>query len=394
MSRTQLGFRLVLPLVLLAAIGVMVYSYMTIDAAAPAVGTAAVTRGDVVQTVAASGTVEALTTVQVGSQVSGTVLQLFADFNDIVRAGQVLAKLDPSLLQTQVVQASAALVKAEADADRTRVAVDDARVRERRATLLSDKQVISAAALETATMDVRTAEAQVKSAVAQVAQARASLNHARVNIAHTTITSPIDGFVIARNVDAGQTVAASMSAPTLFILAGDLAQMQVKASIDESDVGNVSAGMPVTFRVDAYPNDTFVGRVTQVRLLGTAVSNVITYVTVIDVDNAGLKLKPGMTAGVTVQVAKRTDAVRVPNTALRFRPSAAQLAAFGMSGPAGQAPGVGVQTQTGTVWRYTGTTIEKVPVRLGISDGVHTEVLGDALKPEDLVVISLAPASR
>ncbi|MDO8834472.1 MAG: efflux RND transporter periplasmic adaptor subunit, partial [Vicinamibacterales bacterium] len=323
-----------------------------------------------------------------------TVLELFADFNDIVRAGQVLAKLDPSLLQTQVVQASAGLVKAEADADRTRVAVDDARVREGRAIFLSDKQLISAAALETATMDVRIAEAQVKSAVAQVAQARASLNHARVNVAHTTITSPIDGFVIARNVDAGQTVAASMSAPTLFILAGDLSRMQVKASIDESDVGNVSAGMPVTFRVDAYPTDTFVGRVTQVRLLGTAVSNVITYVTVIDVDNAGLKLKPGMTAGVTVQVAKRTDALRVPNTALRLRPNAAQLAAFGVSATAGQSPRVGAQTQTGTVWRYTGATIEKVPVRLGISDGVHTEVLGDTLKPEDLVVVSLAPVLR
>jgi HlyD family secretion protein len=394
MSRAQLGVRVVLPLVLLAAIGVMVYSYMTIDAAAPAVGTAAVSRGDVVQTVAASGTVEALTTVQVGSQVSGTVLQLFADFNDIVHAGQVLAKLDPSLLQTQVVQASAGLVKAQADADRTRVAVDDARVREKRAIFLSDKQVISAAALETATMDVRIAEAQVKSAVAQVAQARASLNNARVNVAHTTITSPIDGFVIARNVDAGQTVAASMSAPTLFILAGDLAQMQVKASIDESDVGNVSAGMPVTFRVDAYPSDTFIGRVTQVRLLGTAVSNVITYVTVIDVDNVGLKLKPGMTAGVTIQVAKSTDALRVPNTALRFRPNAAQLAAFGVSAGAGQATKVGVPTQTGTVWRYTGTEIEKVPVRLGISDGAYTEVLGDVLKPEDLVVISLASVSR
>ncbi len=186
MSRTQLGVRIVLPLAVLAAVGVMVYSYMTIDAASPVVSTAAVTRGDIMQTVAASGTVEALTTVQVGTQVSGTVQALFADFNDIVRAGQVLAKLDPSLLQTQVVQASAGLVKAQADAERTRVAVDDARAQESRATFLSDKQLISAAARETATMDVRTAEAQVKSAVAQVAQARASLNHARLNVSHTT----------------------------------------------------------------------------------------------------------------------------------------------------------------------------------------------------------------
>jgi HlyD family secretion protein len=307
MSRTQLGFRLTIPAALLAIAAAGFYSYMAVGATAPAVTTVVVTRGDVVHSIATTGTLEAVTTVQVGTQVSGMVQQLFADFNDIVRKGQVLARLDPSLLQAQVEQAEASLVKAEADAERSRVALDNSRVTHGRSATLAARSLISAADLEAASIDVRTAEAQLKSAEAAVTQAQATRNQAQANLDHAVITAPIDAVVISRNVDAGQTVAASMSAPTLFVLAADLTKMRVNAKLDESDVAHVWAGQNVTFRVDAYPSETFRGRVAQVRLQGEVVSNVVTYTTVMDVANPELKLMPGMTANVTVEVARATE---------------------------------------------------------------------------------------
>ena len=390
MSRTQLGFRLSIPAVLLAIAGVGIYSYMTVGATAPTATTAQVTRGDIVQSIATTGTLEAVTTVQVGTQVSGTIRDLLADFNDIVRKGQVLARLDPSLLQAQVEQAEAGLVKAEADAERARVTLDNVRVSYARSATLAGRSLISAADLEVAASAVRTAEAQVKSAEAQVTQARASRNQALVNLHHAVITAPIDGIVISRNVDAGQTVAASMSAPTLFVLAADLTRMRVNAKLDESDIANVREGQNVTFRVDAYPAETFKGRVAQVRLQGEVVSNVVTYTTIMDVPNAELKLKPGMTANVTVEVARSAEAVRVPNAALRFQPTAEQLAALGMTGEPAAARTAGKGTKTPMVWRQVGTTLERVVVRTGITDGLMTEVTGGALEPGDQLVTSLA----
>jgi HlyD family secretion protein len=392
-SRTQLGLRLSIPAVLLAVVGAALYGYMTAGAAVPSVTTARVTRGDIVQGVAASGTLEAVTTVQVGTQVSGTVADLLADFNDIVRKGQVLARLDPSLLHAQVDQADAGLVRANADADRLRVSVEDARIKLARATTLSERSLIAAADLEAATYNVRTAQAQLKSGDAQVTQARASVNQSRVNLDHTVITSPIDGVVIARNVDAGQTVAASMSAPTLFVLAADLTHMRVNAKLDESDIGRVKEGMEVSFHVDAYPGDMFTGRVSQVRLQGEIVSNVVTYLTVIDVANPDLRLKPGMTANVTVQVAKSAQALRVPNLALRLRPTAEQLAALGLAAgtPTGS-KGTGKGTKVASVWRAVGKTFERVPVQVGLTDGSFTEVLGGPLKEGDTVATVIAAA--
>jgi HlyD family secretion protein len=377
--------------VALAIAGTAVYVYMTRGATLPAVTTAAVTRGDIVQGVAASGTLEAVTTVQVGTQVSGTVADLLADFNDIVRKGQVLARLDPSLLQAQVDQAEAGLARANADADRLRVSVEDARIKLARATTLSKRGLTAAADLEAATYELRGAQAQLNSGTAQVTQARASVNQSRVNLGHTVITSPIDGVVIARNVDAGQTVAASMSAPTLFVLAADLTHMRVNAKLDESDIGLVSQGMEVTFRVDAYPSETFTGRVAQVRLEGEIVSNVVTYLTVIDVANPELKLKPGMTANVTVQVAKRVQALRVPNLALRLRPTAEQMAALGASAGATTAsPGTGKGPKAASVWRSAGGILERVPVQAGLTDGSFTEILGGSLKVDDRVATAIA----
>lgn len=394
MSRAQLGLRLSIPAVLLSIAGAVVYAYLTSGATLPVVTTALVTRGDIVQGVAASGTLEAVTTVQVGTQVSGTVTELLADFNDIVRKGQVLARLDASSLEAQSAQADAGLVRAKADADRLRVSVEDATIKLARATTLSERGLTAATDLQAATYDVRTAQAQLKSGDAQVTQARASVNQSRVNLGHTVITSPIDGVVIARNVDAGQTVAASMSAPTLFVLAADLTRMRVNAKLDESDIGQVAQGMEVTFHVDAYPNETFTGRVAQVRLQGEIVSNVVTYLTVIDVLNPDLTLKPGMTASVTVQVARRAQALRVPNLALRLRPTAEQLAALGATaGATTVASGSGKGPKAAGVWRSVGGTFERVPVQVGLTDGSFTEILGGTLKADDRVATAIAAAT-
>ncbi|MCU0249186.1 MAG: efflux RND transporter periplasmic adaptor subunit [Vicinamibacterales bacterium] len=348
-------------------------------AAKPKVTTVEVTRGDLVQAISAAGSLEAVTTVNVGSQVSGVVQTLFADYNDIVRKGQTLARLDPSLFRTQVEQAEANLVRAEADVDRLKVARDAARLALDRTTRLAGKQLVAAADLETAQVAVASAEAQVKSAQASVAQASASVNQARVNLEHTIITSPIDGIVISRAVDTGQTVAASMQAPTLFILAADLTKMHLNASIDESDVGQIEAGQPVTFRVEAYPNESFAGRVAQVRLQAVVSQNVVTYAAVIDVENPELKLKPGMTATVTVEVARRDDALTVPAAALRFRPTAALLASLGgaSGGPAPSCAGV---ANCGTLWIYDGTGIRGVAVQTGITNGTAVEILGTAVE--------------
>src|SRR5688572_10600479 len=325
----------VLVLVALVLLGAGAYGYYRYKQKPepPTITTARVTRGDLAETVGATGTLQAVTTVQVGTQVSGTIQELNADFNSLVRKGQVLARLDPSLIQSQIEQARANLIRAEADLERLRVALDDARSKLTRARELSEKKLIAQMELEAAEVAVRSAEAQLRSQQAGVTQSQASLRQNQVNLAHTVIESPIDGLVISRNVDVGQTVAASMSAPTLFVLAADLTKMQVLASLDESDVGRIRPGQDVRFRVDAFPTDEFTGSVTQVRLQPTTVQNVVTYQTVIDVPNPGLKLKPGMTANVNIEIARRSDVLRVPNAALRFRPTAETFAALGQTPP-------------------------------------------------------------
>ena len=306
--------------------------------AGPQLTLAQVSRGDVVDTVQATGNLEAVTTVQVGSQVSGAIKALHADFNSVVRRGQVIAELEPSLFETQVEQARATLVRLQAELDRTKLQVDDSQVKLRRARELSERQLIPAAELETVESNARQAQSAVKAAEAQIVQARASLNQNQVNLGHTVIRSPIDGIVISRNVDVGQTVAASMQAPVLFVIAQDLTQMQVNASIDESDIGRIAAGQHVTFRVDAHPDTAFTGTVSQVRLQPIVTQNVVSYVTIIDVPNSEQKLKPGMTATVTVEIARANDVLRVPNGALRFRPTAEIFAALGQPMPEQAAP--------------------------------------------------------
>jgi HlyD family secretion protein len=310
--------------------------------------TSPVTRGDVIDTVGATGTLQAVTTVQVGSQVSGNIQWLGADFNSIVKKGQVVARLDPSLFQAQLeqsranlMQARANLTKAQSDLERTKVQLIDAQQKYARANELSERSLLPQSELDSAKIAVDTAQAQlaaqqatVSQATAAVSQSQASVNQNQVNLDHTIITAPIDGIVTQRSVDVGQTVAASMQAPTLFVIAADLTKMQVNANIDEADVGRIRPGQHVTFRVDAYPTETFEGSVSQIRLQPVVVQNVTTYGTVIEVPNQQLKLKPGMTANVKVEIAKRSDVLRVPNAALRFRPTAEVFAALNQPVPA------------------------------------------------------------
>jgi HlyD family secretion protein len=311
------------------------------------VNTAPITRGDIVDTVGATGTLQAVTTVQVGSQVSGNIQWLGADFNSIVKEGQVIARLDPSLFDAQLqqsranlTQTQANLTKAQSDLDRSKVQLVDAQQKYTRAKELAARSLLPQSDLDAAKVAVDSAqatlasqEATVTQARAGVSQAQASLNQTQVNRDHTVITAPIDGIVTQRSVDVGQTVAASMQAPTLFVIAADLTKMQVNANIDEADVGRIRPGQHVTFRVDAYPTDTFEGTVAQIRLQPVVVQNVTTYGTVIDVPNPQLKLKPGMTANVKVEIAKRSDALRIPNAALRFRPTPEAFAALNQPVP-------------------------------------------------------------
>jgi HlyD family secretion protein len=326
--------RAVVVLLIVAAIGAGAGAYY-IRRSGPDIGvtTSQVSRGDIIDTVGATGTLQAVTTVQVGSQVSGNISWLGADFNTIVKKEQVIAKIDPALFQAAVEQAQANLVKSEADVERNKVALLDAQQKYARTRELAAKSLVPQSDLDSAKIAVDSAEAALKSSQATVEQAKATLNQNKVNLEHTVITAPIDGIITQRSVDVGQTVAASLQSPTLFIIAADLTKMQVNANIDEADVGRIRPGQHVTFRVDAYPAEPFEGTVSQIRLQPVVVQNVTTYQTVIDVPNAQLKLKPGMTANVKVEVARATNELRVPNAAIRFRPSTDVFAALNQPVP-------------------------------------------------------------
>ena len=282
--------------------------------------TSFVDRGDVVELVGATGTLQAVTTVQVGSQVSGTIQNLYADFNSQVKRGQVIARLDASLFLARLGQAKANLASARANVDRSRAAVTDTKQKLDRAQELAAQNLVPKSDLDSARANYDGAVAQLKASEAAVSQAEASVNQAQVDLDHTIIATPIDGVVVNRTVDVGQTVAASFQAPTLFVIANDLTHMQVNASIDEADIGRVQTGQDVSFRVDAHAERTFPGRVVQVRLQPTTVQNVVSYNTIISVDNSEQKLMPGMTATVSVIVRKSENALRIPSSALRFRP--------------------------------------------------------------------------
>jgi len=304
--------------------------------------TAAVTRGDLAAQVTASGTLSPLVTVQVGSQVSGRIQALHVDFNSRVEKGQVIAKIDPQLFESDVAKARANLTAGRAQVTRAEAELAQARRNHERTSALASKKLVAQADADTALAAFQTAEAGVAAAKASLSQTRAALEQAEINLAYTTIVSPINGIVITRSVDVGQTVAASLQAPTLFSIAEDLAKMEVHTSVAESDVGRLAPGIEVEFTVDAYPSEKFHASVKEVRYSPTTVQNVVTYDAVVAVDNSDLKLRPGMTADVTFLTDKREQALMVPNAALRFRPPPEVLAQIGWKPPeAGGANGPG-----------------------------------------------------
>ena len=321
--------------------------YITHNGPQISVATSPITRADVIDAVASTGTLQPVISVTVGSQVSGNIAWLGADFNSIVKKNQVIAKLDPTLFESQVAQAKAQVAQSTANLENAKALLtkDQATVVYQKLTYdrsldLSKQKLISQDQLDSAkaTADQGAAaldldKATIQQATASIEAAKAQMSTAQTNLEHSIITSPIDGIVTQRSVDVGQTVQASMTAPQLFVIAEDLTQMLVSANIDESDVGRVTPGQDVIFRVDAFPGIDFHGTVAQIRLNPTVVNNVTTYATIVSVPNKDLRLKPGMTTNLKLQVAKRTDSLRVPNTALRFRPSLDAFAALNQPVP-------------------------------------------------------------
>ncbi|MBI3795496.1 MAG: efflux RND transporter periplasmic adaptor subunit [Deltaproteobacteria bacterium] len=373
--------------------------------------TAKVEKGRIAAKVTATGTLSALVTVQVGSQVSGRIQQLFVDFNSPVKKGQLIAKIDPQLFEAAVEQAQANSVAAQGNLSKAQAQAIDAERQYRRARALGERQLIAQADVDTAQTNSDAAVATVEAAKGNVAQAKANLHQAQINLAYTNIISPTNGVVISRSVDVGQTVAASLQAPTLFMIAEDLAKMQVDTSVAEADVGKLKAQMAATFTVDAYPSERFTGTVRQIRNAPQTVQNVVTYDAVIDVDNAELKLKPGMTANVTFIYAEREDVVRVPNAALRFRPPPQLLARVqrdhgatvgerrrrdaalppnGSTTPPADTARQSREPESPdhrTVWILRGELPEMIPLKIGISDGSVSEVVEGSLQAGDRVVI-------
>ena len=369
--------------------------------------TAAVDKGDITQTVTATGALSAVTTVQVGSQVSGIIAKLYVDFNSKVKKGDMLAELDPTPFQAQVEQQQANVTKAIVDA--------------RNAEITFNRQKRLLAEGLAAQSDFDSAKAAYDAARAQVDQARAALSQAQTNLKYTKIASPIDGIVVARQYDVGQTVAASFQAPTLFTIAQDLTKMQVSADVSESDIGRVQVGQPVRFNVDAYPERQFRGNVSQIRLNATVNQNVVTYPVIVEVPNPDLMLRPTMTANVTIDVAVVRDVLRIPNAALRWKPevttassssveeraakagqekgTAGMARQFGQTGGGTGRPGGTGGGQRGgprptTVYEPAGAKGEPKPVeiRTGITDGRFTQIVSGELKPGDPVIVGLATA--
>jgi HlyD family secretion protein len=401
--------------------------------------TAKVERGEINDVVEATGTINAVITVQVGSQVSGTIAKLNADFNSRVHKGDVVALIDPALFKGAMLQATADLENAKANLVAARANLEKAKaglvqtkadfdraVKLTKDGVMSEQQRdLAKSNYDSASASVGAAAANVTQAEAQVSQKDAAVAVAQTNLDYTVIRSPIDGTVVARNVDVGQTVAASLQAPTIFTIAQDLTKMWVYAKTDESDVGNIKIGKPVSFKVDAFPKDTFRGVVSQVRMNATTVQSVVTYDTIIEFANPELKLFPGMTAYVTIPVATVQNALKVPNTALRYKPPLTSEEILGIykqygiegnerkqaagdpvaagggeqTGSAAPAPARAPKTDTAVVWKlHSDSTMEPVKVSLGITDHAYTEVSavlkGGLKEGEDVVIRSVASRNQ
>jgi HlyD family secretion protein len=369
--------------------------------------TVPVSEGNIRQVVSSTGTLQAVTTVIVGSQVSGTIGKLNADFNTKVTKGEVVAELDQSKFKARVDETRANLSAAQASMAKSKVAVEDADRTLKRVKELKQRELVSQSELDAAQTAYDAAKSQLNVAQAQVGQAQAAMNQAAIDLGYTVIRSPVDGMVISRNVDVGQTVAASLSAPTLFTIANDLTKMEVHTNVDEADVGNVSEGQEVTFTVDAHPQRRFRGKVHQVRNAPQIIQNVVTYNAVVRINNKELLLKPGMTANVQFLVSEKEDVLTVPNMALRFRlpedkneaqdlmrqeqgRAAPRVGQRRTSRGSGSGGGEGRRVRQVKIYVVRDGKAQPVEVQAGITDGSKTEVLDGALNENDLVIIGMS----
>ncbi|MBT1073286.1 efflux RND transporter periplasmic adaptor subunit [Pelotalea chapellei] len=352
--------------------------------------TARIERGTIVSTVSATGNLSAVKTVQVGTQVSGTIQKLYVDYNSRVKKGQAIAEIDPSLFNASVEQSQGNYLSAQANQQKAKVTLADAERTLARNKKLLAEGIISQGDFDVAETAYQAAQAGLRAAEGSVAQTRGSLMQSRTNLRFSVIRSPVDGVVISRAVDVGQTVAASFQTPTLFTIAQDLTKMQIEVSVDEADISRIKLDQKATFTVDAYPEQTFQGRVVQIRSAPVVTQNVVTYVVVVNVDNTDLKLLPGMTANVSIQVAVKEDVLKLPPVALRFKPKtkeAAQPEVKRQGAPAseqakGMRRGKGQQ-----VYILKDNKPVAVPIKTGISNNTGIELAEGALKEGDEVVV-------
>ena len=377
--------KIVIGIVLAAVVAFAGYMYFRMDNGVSQYRTAKVEKGELVDAITSTGTINAVTTVSVGSQVSGTLQQIFVDFNSRVSKGQVIALIDPRLLEAAVEQARANVNNAKASLEKAQVGVIDTDRTNRRNRELVKDGFVAQADVDSSQTAWEQAAAQKRSADAALQQAEGALRVAQTNLEYATIRSPVNGTVISRNVDVGQTVAASFQTPTLFSIAEDLMKMQVDTNVDESDIGRAALGQTVTFTVDAWPEKTFTGEVAQVRNSPIVTQNVVTYNVVVRVDNRDLLLKPGMTANVSIEVKKFKDVLKIPNAALRYRPTAKGTEVE--SG--GKRPANGKGKEAGGQRVYLlGKDGKPVPVKIkaGVSNGTFTVLEEGELKAGDLLV--------
>lgn len=366
--------KIVIGMLIAAVIGGTAFVLLWKKENTPKFRTEKVTRGDIVAAVTATGTVNAVTTVLVGTQVSGTIKRLYVDFNSTVKKGQLIAQIDPATFEAQVEQARANLMSARANLDKSEAALlDSKRTMDRNMELFS-QNLVAKSDLDTSETNYEAAKAQVSVSKAQIAQAEAALKLSETNLRYTKIVSPVDGTVVSRNVDVGQTVAASFQTPTLFNIAQDLTKMQIDTSVAEADIGRIKVRQEVEFTVDAYPDITFKGKVSEIRNAPIIVQNVVTYDVVVKVDNSDLKLKPGMTANVSIIISSKNDVLKIPNAALRFRPSEMRKAEKGSG-----------------IWILEQEKPKRVKVVTGISDGSFTELVqGEIKEGQEIIVESLS----
>lgn len=371
-----------------AAVG---YYYISSDKAEIQYKTSPVTRGDILSTIQATGTLNPVETVDVGTQISGTIKELYFDYNSRVKQGQLIALMDSDTQAAEVAQYEAALASTRADAANARAELDVAAKNLARTQELARRDLIAKSDVDADTSAWLKAKASLTAAEAKVSQSAAALRKSRINLNYTKIYSPVDGVVVAKNVEEGQTVAASYQTPSIAEIARDLTQMQVEVNVDEADIGGVREGQEATFNVDTYPNEKFAGKVTQVRLSPETNDNVVTYTVVVKLSNPDGKLLPGMTANVSLILESRKGVLTVPNSAFRFKPSDNKEASDrGMPGPGDHKQTVAEVTQP-AVYRLEKKKPVKVEVEKGITDGQNTEILSGVGEGENVITGIIVP---